>query len=78
MGNNRIGIDRSCRRRPEASPMSDGGAVVAIITTASWILGIMAALYVPLLYVRFMEWKSGDPLWLGHRLFGKDVEHDGR
>lgn len=52
--------------------MNDDGAVVALMKVVTWYFGIMAALYVPILFVRFMEWKSGDPLWLGHKLFGKD------
>ena len=49
-----------------------GGALLAFIKLAMATLGFLALLSLPLLFLRFMERRSGDPNWLYHKVFRGD------
>lgn len=49
-----------------------GGALLAFIKLAMATVGFLALLSLPLLFLRFMERRSGDPNWLYHKVFRDD------
>jgi hypothetical protein len=46
--------------------------MVALIKMSTAIFGFLVLLSLPLLFLRFMERRSGDPLWLYHKVFRDD------
>ena len=51
--------------------MTGAAAVLAFLKMSMAIVGFIVALCLPLLFLRFMEKRSGDPNWLYHKLFRK-------
>jgi hypothetical protein len=45
------------------------GGLLAVIKLSMATAGFLALLSLPLLFLRFMERRSGDPLWLYHKVF---------
>ena len=43
--------------------------MVALIKMSAAIFAFLVLLSLPLLFLRFMERRSGDPLWLYHKVF---------
>lgn len=43
--------------------------MMALIKISTAIFGFLVLLSLPLLFLRFMERRSGDPLWLYHKVF---------
>jgi hypothetical protein len=46
--------------------------VVALIKMAMAIAGFLVLLSLPLLFLRYMERRSGDSFWLYHKVFRND------
>lgn len=48
------------------------GGPVALLKMALAVLCFLALLSLPWIFLRFMELRSGDPLWLYHKVFRDD------
>ncbi len=55
-----------------AARASGGGGLLALLKMALAVLCLLFVISLPWLFLRFMERRSGDPLWLYHKVFKDD------
>ena len=48
---------------------ASGGGLLALLKTALAVLCLLFVISLPWLFLRFLELRSGDPLWLYHKVF---------
>ncbi len=48
------------------------GGLMALLRTSGAVLCLLFVVSLPWLFLRFMESRSGDPLWLYHKVFRED------
>jgi hypothetical protein len=51
---------------------ASGGGLLALLKMALAVLCLLFLISLPWLFLRFMERRSGDPLWLYHKVFKDD------